>query len=213
MVKELLWLGLSAIYAFGVIIIAAILAKKTKLESQIIRKIIHIGVSLWVFFPVYTISNIYLAILFPIIFIFTNTYLTLSGRLKMLGMGERKKDNGLIYYPISLTILILLAYLGVIEKSVLFISILVMGIGDGMAGIIGLKKGKHKYKVINGEKSIEGSIVMLCASILVIGFFGDYSNHLVVLIALVATLAESITPYGLDNITVPLLTALMGAIL
>ena len=47
---------------------------------------------------------------------------------------------------------------------------------------------------------------------LVIALLLDYSIPVSVIVAVVATILESITPLGLDNLTVPIMTALIGVI-
>ena len=92
-----------------------------------------------------------------------------------------------------------------------------MAYGDASAAIIGEKYGKRQYHAFT-KKSLEGSVTMLLVSFLSIEasllFFSTlyplqlFSLTFVTLVvALVATLAEALSPLGFDNITVPLLGA------
>jgi dolichol kinase len=94
--------------------------------------------------------------------------------------------------------------------------------GDGFADMIGRKWGKHKYKVF-AEKSIEGSLAMFFFSILftygLLGIYWLILNPLhpaaislvkplmpILIIALVATIVEAISPKNADNLLIPLVT-------
>jgi phytol kinase len=78
--------------------------------------------------------------------------------------------------------------------------------------------GKHfgKTRLING-KSLEGSLTMFVVSLIVlfmVTLLGQPSlmNTSIVLIpfiALLITLTELITPYGLDNLSIPVVTTLL----
>ena len=95
-----------------------------------------------------------------------------------------------------------------------------MGYGDGFAAIIGKKWGTRK---IRGGKTLLGTFVMGVITLLVlIGFSLGY--HIVgvwsaswwvavVVVSLIAALLEAYTPYGLDNITVPLGTTFFASLL
>ena len=86
-----------------------------------------------------------------------------------------------------------------------------MGYGDGFAAIIGQKYGHRKYKIFGNEKSMEGSIGMFFFAFLVstaiLGSFLGFSAHYLRIsfsIAVLAALVEAFTPYGYDNLTVPI---------
>ena len=142
-----------------------------------------------------------------------NAAFVYSGKAKLLGMGNRKRDNGLIYFPLSLLILSLLYYRGLIMSYDVLAGVLVMGYGDGLAALIGSKWGRHKYSVMNAEKSWEGTAVMFAVSLAVITLVTPYSFPVCLAMAAVAAFFEAVTPLGLDNITVPLLTGLAGVLL
>jgi len=88
-----------------------------------------------------------------------------------------------------------------------------LGIGDGIAPLVGKKWGKHTYDVLGGTpKTIEGSIGgVFCGTILgcyiyppLLGF-GFLPLRLVVTLAAVATVGEGSAPFYSDNIVVPLM--------
>ncbi len=100
-----------------------------------------------------------------------------------------------------------------------------MYLGDGIAPIIGARYGRHQYMVGKSTRSLEGSIAVFFASFVgawicwvVLDFYstGGFPIFNLVQIAilglicaLTATLIEGVSPAGFDNVTVPLLTAVI----
>jgi phytol kinase len=86
--------------------------------------------------------------------------------------------------------------------------------GDGLAALIGQRFGEHPYQIWGEKKSWEGSLTMLlvsylvCASIL-LGVQGPVMATWLIAAAAaaIATALESISKYGIDNLSVPLGTA------
>ena len=115
---------------------------------------------------------------------------------------------GLVYYSITWTIL---AYLFFDNMVVIAIGILAMSYGDGFASVIGSKYGLRKYNLFGDEKSYVGSICMFIFTffmmIIALFFYGvDLSFTIflyLILIVLVGTIVEGVTPKGLDNLFVP----------
>lgn len=208
---------LALVYSFAFIIaviaLAFVLYRTIHLSSESVRKIIHIGVSNWVFILVWCFDDVRFAVVGPVAFIILNAIFVHSGAAGLLGMGDRRRDNGLVYFPFSLLVMTLLYYRGLIQAHDVIAATLVMGYGDGLAALVGSKIGRHRYSVLNASKSWEGTAVMLIVSIAVIAIFTPYPALKVLVMAVVATLFEALTPLGLDNITVPLLTALSGALI
>ncbi len=208
-------LALVASFAFILVVaaVAFLLYHFAHIKAESARKIIHIGVSNWVFILEGMFSDLRIALAGPIAFIVLNTLFVYSGAGKLLGMGDRKRDNGLIYFPFSLLVLVLCQVNGLVSAHDVVAGTLVMGYGDGLAALAGMRWGRHKYSVLNATKSWEGSIVMLVVSFIVCLLVTPYSIPVVVAMAVVATVFEAVTPLGLDNITVPLLTVLTGVLL
>ena len=89
-----------------------------------------------------------------------------------------------------------------------------MGLGDGMAALVGTKWGKHKYKVLKvGEKSVEGTFSMFMASFLVVYAISPCGVVISLFVALFSSLVENISPSGVDNATVPILSSLLLEVL
>lgn len=208
-------LGLVLSFAFLIAVIAVgFLAKKSGLFSpESVRKIIHIGVSNWIFISIHYFRTPWVTFLGPVTFVVANTAFVYSGASRILGMGDRKRDNGLIYFPISIVVLYILYYAGAIHLKDVALGVLIMGYGDGLAALVGKKIGTHRFSIMKANKSIEGCAVMFIVSALVVLLVRDTDIAKVLIIALVATVLEAITPLGFDNITVPIISGLLGGLL
>ena len=204
----------SFLYILVVIGIAFLLFRFTKIGSEGVRKFIHILVSGWVFILVGMYDSLPWALLGPAVFIVINAVFVYSGFSKYLGMGNRKRDNGLIYYPLSILVLVVMLYKGIIDERVVIASTLMMGLGDGCAALIGSRFGRHSYTSLGGKKSVEGTIVMFAVSLAVlIAVYPGGRWYMILIVATIATASENLTPLGFDNITVPLLSAIAQGVI
>jgi phytol kinase len=91
------------------------------------------------------------------------------------------------------------------------IGILVMAWGDGMAAVIGQNWGKHPYQLFGNKKSWEGSLAMALFSFVVTSLIlclteGNMGTNLLIslIVAIFATILETISKLGIDNLTIPL---------
>lgn len=133
---------------------------------------------------------------------------SIKGKTSAAGHGM-----GLVYYAISWTIL---AYVFFDYKIVIAIGILAMSYGDGFASLIGFRYGKKKYDIYNYQKSYIGSFSMFVFSFItfiVALLFYDFTISIkvviiLVIIALSSMVAETITPKGLDNLSVPFIASI-----
>ncbi len=153
----------------------------------------------------------------PILFIIANAIAVSTGLANVLGIKDKVRNLGLVYFPISLLILVLAGFSQTVPMWACGMGAMAMGYGDGMAALLGKRYGKRK---IRGGKTLEGTLVMFVVMILVITVFSLYYGIdslwsvtwwiFLFLIAAVAALLEAYTPYGLDNLTVPIGTALLA---
>ncbi len=96
--------------------------------------------------------------------------------------------------------------------------VLPMAYGDSLASLVGERYGRRKYRLV-ANKSLEGSSAMFIGSFLSLAlsmfFFSAFyqfslSAQVVpaIAVALVATVAEGLSPVGFDNLTVPVFSVL-----
>lgn len=112
--------------------------------------------------------------------------------------------NFIVAIPIAI-------YLNMINiPELIFIIILINGIGDGLAEPVGVRFGKHKYQTFalfakkKYERSIEGSACVFITSIVVVILFGSLFSTSQFVIALITfpiimTLVEAKAPHSWDN--------------
>ncbi|MFA5447427.1 MAG: hypothetical protein WC233_04055 [Sphaerochaeta sp.] len=197
------------------------LKKWFDISSESMRKFIHIGVSNWWLIELCYFNTLTYALIGPILFIILNSLFTFLDWGTALGLGDRKRNYGLIYFPIALVILVLLQYNGMIGPISATVGVLVMGWGDGLAALIGAKWGKREIRLNVSKKSYLGTATMFLVTLVIIGgaalLYSSLPAGKALLISLilaaVISVVEVVTPLGLDNLSVPLLTTLLIEVL
>lgn len=100
----------------------------------------------------------------------------------------------------------------------IFIPLFVVGLGDGFAEPVGIRYGKHKYKVKGFytdkmyTRSYEGSACVFIFSIVtILIFFNDFTNNelafALLTIPIVSTLTEAFSPHTWDTATLYLVSS------
>ncbi len=204
---------ISIIFVFLIIGAASFMKKLNILSMEGSRKFIHIGVSNWWIIAMIFFDNNISAAIVPGLFVIINY---ISYKKQIFNAMERdgsKKDLGTVYYAISLLVLSIITFKNKEFAYIGALGILIMGYGDGFAAIIGTKYGKHKFKIFGNDKTIEGSLAMfLCSflvSIVILYIFNPVNVLLFsFILAFVSTVLELLSPLGLDNLTVPLGSAI-----
>ena len=228
--NNLFALGLTLVIALIWLRVNDFFAHKGWVSSQISRKIIHIGtgplfVLCWLFFNQSNFSP-YFAALVPL-GITLQFALVGSGVINdpaavdaMSRTGDRKEIlRGPLYYGI---VFILLTILFWRHSPIGMVALMMLCGGDGLADIAGKLLNSSKLSW-SQKKSVAGSLTMLIGgftfSFLIVWIFisqgylqGPIRNTIlpIGLIALVATFIESLPFENVDNITVPLVSVLLG---
>lgn len=125
----------------------------------------------------------------------------------------------LFFLVVACLIALFWGYKGYNNRFYVIIAILAWGLGDAAAAIFGQAFGKHKVsgKMIEGTKSIEGSVMCFVFSLTISLVLLITLMHIVwwlalieaLLIGVFVSLAELFTKKGMDNITCPFLAALI----
>lgn len=214
------WLqvGIAAAWLGAISLLAATVERYTTADSEIVRKVVHIGtgnvilLAWWLHIPAWV--GITASIL-------ASAVTLLSYKLPILpGINSVGRQSlGTFFYAVSIGLLVAWFW-GVQQPQYAALGILVMTWGDGLAALIGQRFGKHPYKVWGMSKSWEGSVTMAVVSYIVTSliFLGVQGNVwqtwvVAIAVALVATGLEAFSKYGIDNLTVPLGSAAIGFIL
>ena len=207
--QNILGIIVSFIYVFVVIFLAGFLERFGKEAS---RKTVHILVGNWWFIAMIFFRTSLWAAFVPACFVVLNTLSYRFNLFSSMERGEGRGDLGTVYYAFSLLILALFSFSSYGTPIVGGLGILIMAYGDGLAAIIGKKWPIIPYRLGSNEKSVSGSLAMFFSSLLV-GFLfltltGQPETFFpAFLLAGIATLLEAITPWGMDNLSVPLLTS------
>lgn len=206
--------ALSFGYVLAVIGLAEGLRRARRVSFGVSRKIIHVGIGTWVVPTVLLFHSMWWAAAPPAVFVLLNA---LSYRKKWVSsMDEAAGSNlGTIFFPLAFVLLILALWGAEDGRRAIAAGILVLAWGDAAAALVGLRFGRHRYRVGSGWRSWEGSAAMLGFSVLGIAAAGwavgpaPFRPGVALVGAVVATALEASSRRGLDNLLVPLGTSLL----
>ncbi|MEM8504560.1 MAG: diacylglycerol/polyprenol kinase family protein [Cyanobacteria bacterium P01_D01_bin.1] len=187
-------------------------ARRWGYGPEITRKIVHIGAGQVILLAWWLAVPAWLGVLASVVL---GAVALLSYRLPLLpGINSvGRKSLGTFFYALSIGCS-MVWFWPLHQPQYAVIGILTMTWGDGLAALVGQRFGAHPYQIWGEKKSWEGSITMLVVSYVVVisvllAVQGPgLATWLVAAIAAIsATLLESISKYGIDNLSVPLGTA------
>lgn len=211
--------GLAASLAYFAVTVALIewLRRRLELPSDVTRKLFHLAVGLWAVPSLYLIATGTHA---AMVFLSVAAVSYLSFRFELLHAVEDDGANlGSVLLPLSCALL-LWWFWG--ERAYVAVAgIFAASFGDGAAALVGRRLGSRKFRTLGQPRSMEGTLTLFLVSSVamapVLIILGGLDVHQALAFALIAaTVAasvETISVYGLDNLTVPLATAGTIAIL
>ncbi|MDJ0732338.1 MAG: SEC59/DGK1/VTE5 family protein [Crocosphaera sp.] len=184
-------------------------------DAEFTRKIVHIGsgnvvlIAWWLQLPSWVlIGASFIASIIAII----SYFLPILPSINSVG----RKSLGTFFYALSIGVLAQCFWARGYPQY-LVIGILVMAWGDGMAAIIGQKFGQHSYEVLGVKKSWEGSLTMMgvsffVTSVILLGIGLPILRVAIVslMVAIAAMGLEAFSKLGIDNLTVPLGSAILA---
>ena len=149
----LLFLGISLVIA-----ISEWIRYRLNWPAEFTRKLVHILVGLLAFFLPLLLSTSLPIVILAVVFTLSNL---LAIKLDLLkGMHGVRESYGTVYYPLALLLLTLFAWPE--QKLIIIIAMLVLGLGDALAAIVGESLASPRtYKLVGDAKSFEGSATML----------------------------------------------------
>jgi uncharacterized protein (TIGR00297 family) len=139
-----LGLGISYLFVFVVIGVAQVLLKRGVLGAGSTRKVVHIGVAHWWLLAMLFIDNLAVALVGPVSFIVINYVSWRRHIFAAMEHEEPRKNLGTIYFPVALTVLVLLTWSGLFPRWYGLLAILVLGWGDGSASLLGERFGGRR---------------------------------------------------------------------
>lgn len=212
------------IYVFSVPPLMDYLVTNHGLSRDISRKITHICAgSVIIFLPLYQDGdwsqylNITVFAVWTLLLVQKGLFAADDDQAvkTMTRTGDKKELlRGTLYFVIVAMICGSLYY----KQFAGVLAMAVLGWGDGLAPIIGVKYGKMKYRVLS-DKSVEGSLAFLAGSVFAGLFFvwlivpGAFNPGKIIIIAVIATIIEGISPKEVDNLLIPATVILLTAVL
>lgn len=200
--------------------ISEIARKYLQWPQEATRKLVHISVGILLL-----LTPLLLQTALPLLSIgaFFTIFNFIALRKNLLPGIHLQRDNlGTVYYALSFFLLILVFWQD--YKIVIISSMMIMAVGDASAAIVG-KTVRHpkNYCLIRDKKTFQGSLTMFLVSFMVVfvtfllypAFLSGITNSIFLLViiavitAIVATAAEALGDKGNDNLTVPLLSAIV----
>lgn len=180
---------------------------KRKMPARITRKIVHIGGGIIAaLLPVFTDLNtvVVLGVGFFLLLLF-------SKRKKLLNSIHdiNEESIGALLFAPSLTLTAIIFWH---TNPIIFQgSALILGLSDGIAGIVGARYGRKKYS-ITGTKTVEGSFVFFLITVVILFSVLYVSNPSSVLNgaffvfggSLLLTAVEAAFGRGWDNLFIPI---------
>ncbi len=210
-------------YILLIIFISSKISSLGKVSRKTSRKFLHAMIGNLPFLIPFFTHNIYpflVAAPFILVTFLASPYSPfkiVNEKLKGLaGMTEEGHYLGLVFYSISYSFL---ALFFASKAHVVAAGILPMAYGDSSASVVGERYGKRRYRFL-ANKSLEGSTAMFLVSfsslLISLSFFSkiygfSFLDKIIATFAasVVATVSESLSPLGFDNLTVPILSALI----
>jgi phytol kinase len=207
--NNIIGLVVSVIYVCVIIAIVSFLKMHFRIHHQVSRKIIHIAISNWWLIAMIFFDHVIYAAIIPTVFLILNIA---SFELSILPEMDASTDQGygVIYYPLSLLILVIFSF-GIIKAPYIgLIGILILGYGDGLAALMGMWFGKKKTIL---TKTVIGSVTMFLVSLLITTTIVVLYNTpnkiwMLLIIPILATMLELYGTKGIDNLSVPIVTSL-----
>ena len=197
------------LYLFSIFLISIVFKKLKEDSKEIVRKIIHIGIG-----PLIPIAQ-FLKIDQNSALVFTGIVsltVLINYTYKIFPTIEdvERKSYGTFFYCLSLFILISLFWNK--DPYALITGFFIMTFGDGLAGLLGKSFNSKNWIFFKQKKSLFGTLTMFLTSLIVvcsIGYAQQKSFNLnYFTIAFLATLLEQFSILGIDNLIVPISSAL-----
>ena len=222
---DILGLIFSYVFAFGMLLLVEAIRRWRNYSTEFTRKLVHIGAGMWIWVILLLFDHWQFAIIPTATFILFN-YLFLRYHVFSSMDPKEGATPGTVYFAFSCTLLLFIFHNGWEQgfprgfEYYAMSGIMAMTWGDAFAAIIGKRFGKHSYRVPGRTKhrrTLEGSLACLvftfAAVAITLTIMSSLTAPLILIgaliAALVATLLEAISPHGTDNLTVPIVVAIV----
>lgn len=176
-------------------------------ETEYTRKLSHMGAGFIVILFPWLLSDLWTVLVLSIAFAVILLGGKLTGQLNSVHSVERR-TSGAYYYPFAV---LGLFWLSEGDPLLYCPPIAVLAISDTGAAIVGKRSGKRRYRVMDGARSVEGSLTffaltfgIMVFSLALAGRPGWPEMLLVTLVvSVMATATEAVSVRGIDNLFIP----------
>jgi phytol kinase len=206
-------LVIAYVYALATIGLAEFLRRWPGCSQEFTSQVVRIAGGMWAVGAVLLFHNRFMAIIPPLSFVILNC---ISYYRETLGPREvaEKASLSTVYFPISFAFIVLALW---DHPGLVVASLMPMTWGGAMAAIMGRNYGQYHYQILGTDRTLEGSLSMFLFSlasiflVLLISRLGLLPSLAYAFItAVVVTGVEAASPWGLDNLSVPVVA---GALL
>jgi phytol kinase len=194
------------------------LRKTFRFSQGFTRKFIHIAVGMISVPTVLWFGNLWWAVVPPLAFVVIN-YLDYRFGVVQAMMSSNRSNLGTVYFPLAFAAVLVLFWGDpshpTANPRLVVAALMPMTWGDALAALAGERFGKHRYTIFRQTRSLEGSVTMFVVSALAtwIALGASLSTAVIAVVtALGATLVEAASPWGIDNLTVSAISALILAL-
>jgi phytol kinase len=221
MLPNSLALILAFVYVFVAIGLGEVLRRSLHASSDFTRKFIHIAVGMISVPTVLWFGRLDWAVVPPLAFVVIN-FLDYRFGVVQAMMSSNRSNLGTVYFPLSFAAILALFWGNpsgpTTHPNLIVAALMPMTWGDALAAVVGGRWGRRRFTILGHTRSLEGSATMLVvsalATFLALGMLLLPARVVVALVtAAAATAAEAISPWGIDNLTVPAVSALILALL
>ncbi len=214
------WLALILAFVYVLVSIALgeVLRKAFRLSQGFTRKFIHIAVGMISVPTVLWFGSLWWAIVPPLAFVVIN-YLDYRFGIIQAMMSSNRSNLGTVYFPLAFAVVLAVFWGDPLRPTanphLIVAALMPMTWGDALAAIVGERFGQHRYTLFGQTRSLEGSVTMLIVSALATWMAlgaAPFAVVIALITAVGATLVEAISPWGIDNLTVPAVSAIILAL-
>lgn len=209
----IIWLSACFLGLFGV---SELIHRTTSVKVEHTRKLVHFGTGvLTLQFPVFLTSSWSVLVLcasFAVI-------LLLSLKYKFLPSINAidRESHGSILYPLAVYSCFLVYEYQDFNRMFFYAPILVLAIADPMAALFGKRWPKGKFTLRKDSKTLMGCSAFFGSALVILtGLSLSFNKEIsleqiyqLILVSLGATLVESMSGKGSDNLTIPLSVVLL----
>ena len=206
---NLIGLIICLIYVFAIIGLAEGLRRWKGYSSSFTRKVIHIGVGMMSWIIPYLFTSPWPFVVACLFFAGLNL-LDYKYHFFSAMASSDKSNLGTVYFPLAAAVVALVFWN---QPPLMVAALMPLTWGDGIAPVVGKKFGKRLYHIHTSTRSLEGSAGFFIACL----FFTWLALWLVegspnispveailpaLIVTIATTIAEAISIWGLDNITI-----------